>query len=163
MQKNNKTMKTDIILSGVGGQGILSIATVIGEAAMKENLYLKQAEVHGMSQRGGSIFSDLRFGSRVLSPMIPSGKVDILVSMQPEWSDVHKADLAEGGRVVSPADIDMEKLENPKSLNVALLGVLSKIFPDIPEEKWLEHIRKNFSEKLYEGNLRAFKLGRGEL
>ena len=53
-------MKTDIILCGVGGQGILSIATIIGEAAMKENLYIKQAEVHGMSQRGGDVQSNLR-------------------------------------------------------------------------------------------------------
>ena len=56
-------MKTDIILCGVGGQGILSIATIIGEAAMKENLYIKQAEVHGMSQRGGDVQSNLRISS----------------------------------------------------------------------------------------------------
>ena len=55
-------MKTDIILSGVGGQGILSIAAVIGEAALKEGLYMKQAEVHGMSQRGGDVQSNLRLG-----------------------------------------------------------------------------------------------------
>ena len=56
-------MKTDIILCGVGGQGILSIATIIGEAAMNENLYIKQAEVHGMSQRGGDVQSNLRISS----------------------------------------------------------------------------------------------------
>ena len=57
-------MKTDIILCGVGGQGILSIATIIGEAALNENLYIKQAEVHGMSQRGGDVQSNLRLSDR---------------------------------------------------------------------------------------------------
>ena len=61
--KGKKYMKRDIILAGVGGQGILSIATVIGEAALKEGLYLKQAEVHGMSQRGGDVQSNLRLSS----------------------------------------------------------------------------------------------------
>lgn len=154
---------TNIRVAGLGGMGALKATLILGELFFDLGYDVKKAEVHGMSQRGGSIFSDLRFGKKVLSPMIPSGKVDILVSMQPEWSDVHKADLADGGKVVSPADIDLSKLGNPKSLNVALLGVLSKIFPDIPEEKWLEHIRASFPEKLYEGNLKAFKLGRGEL
>lgn len=77
-------MKTDIILSGVGGQGILSIATVIGEAAMNENLYLKQAEVHGMSQRGGDVQSNLRLSSTpIASDLIPLGKTDLIISLEP--------------------------------------------------------------------------------
>ena len=60
-------MKTDIILSGVGGQGILSIAAVIGEAALKEGLYMKQAEVHGMSQRGGDVQSNLRLSDEPIA------------------------------------------------------------------------------------------------
>lgn len=68
-------MKTDIILCGVGGQGILSIATIIGEAAMKENLYIKQAEVHGMSQRGGDVQSNLRISSNpIASDLIGAGR-----------------------------------------------------------------------------------------
>lgn len=68
-QKNSSTtMKRDIILSGVGGQGILSIATVIGAAALKEGLHIKQAEVHGMSQRGGDVQSNLRISSDGSSP-----------------------------------------------------------------------------------------------
>ena len=66
-------MKKDIILSGVGGQGILSIATVIGKAALKEGLYMKQAEVHGMSQRGGDVQSNLRISDQpIASDLIPS-------------------------------------------------------------------------------------------
>ncbi|MBR5656452.1 MAG: indolepyruvate oxidoreductase subunit beta [Prevotella sp.] len=77
-------MKTDIILCGVGGQGILSIATIIGEAAMKENLYIKQAEVHGMSQRGGDVQSNLRLSSDPInSDLIPLGGADVIISMEP--------------------------------------------------------------------------------
>ena len=77
-------MKTDIILCGVGGQGILSIATIIGEAAMKENLYIKQAEVHGMSQRGGDVQSNLRLSSNPInSDLIALGGADVIISMEP--------------------------------------------------------------------------------
>ena len=77
-------MKRDIILSGVGGQGILSIATVIGAAALREGLYLKQAEVHGMSQRGGDVQSNLRISTEpILSDLIPQGEADIIISLEP--------------------------------------------------------------------------------
>ena len=77
-------MKTDIILCGVGGQGILSIATIIGEAAMNENLYIKQAEVHGMSQRGGDVQSNLRISSDpIASDLIAKGGADVIISMEP--------------------------------------------------------------------------------
>ena len=77
-------MKTDIILCGVGGQGILSIATIIGEAAMNENLYIEQAEVHGMSQRGGDVQSNLRISSNpIASDLIPQGGADVIISMEP--------------------------------------------------------------------------------
>lgn len=77
-------MKKDIILSGVGGQGILSIATVIGKAALKDGLYMKQAEVHGMSQRGGDVQSNLRISDHpIASDLIPSGKCDLIISLEP--------------------------------------------------------------------------------
>ena len=77
-------MKTDIKLAGVGGQGILSIATVIGEAATAAGLHLKQAEVHGMSQRGGDVQSDLRLSDGPIhSDLIPLGGADLILSMEP--------------------------------------------------------------------------------
>ena len=80
----NVKMKCDIILCGVGGQGILSIATIIGEAAMNENLYIKQAEVHGMSQRGGDVQSNLRISSDpIASDLIALGGADVIISMEP--------------------------------------------------------------------------------
>lgn len=77
-------MKTDIILAGVGGQGILTIATIIGRAALEEDLHIKQAEVHGMSQRGGDVQSNLRISSTpIASDLIPTGGADLIVSLEP--------------------------------------------------------------------------------
>lgn len=77
-------MKLDIILCGVGGQGILSIATIIGDAAKAQGLYIKQAEVHGMSQRGGDVHSDLRISSQpIASDLIAKGKTDVIISLEP--------------------------------------------------------------------------------
>lgn len=77
-------MKKDIVLAGVGGQGILSIATIIGTAAVDSNLFLKQAEVHGMSQRGGDVQSNLRLSDKKInSDLIPFGKADIILSVEP--------------------------------------------------------------------------------
>ena len=77
-------MKTDIVLAGVGGQGILTIATVIGRAALQQNLYLKQAEVHGMSQRGGDVQSNLRISDNpIASDLIPLGSADLILSLEP--------------------------------------------------------------------------------
>lgn len=77
-------MKKDIIISGVGGQGILTIATTIGTAALSEGLQLKQAEVHGMSQRGGDVQSHLRLSSKnIASDLIPEGKADLVISIEP--------------------------------------------------------------------------------
>ena len=77
-------MQKDIILAGVGGQGILSIAAVIGEAALKEGWYMKQSEVHGMSQRGGDVQSHLRISDRpIASDLIPIGQADLIISLEP--------------------------------------------------------------------------------
>jgi len=77
-------MKSDIILAGVGGQGILTIATIIGYAAVESDLYLKQAEVHGMSQRGGDVQSHLRISDKpIFSDLVPAGGADLIVSLEP--------------------------------------------------------------------------------
>ena len=77
-------MKSDIILSGVGGQGILSIAATIGMAALENHLNLKQAEVHGMSQRGGAVQSHLRISEKeIASDLIPEGSADLIISVEP--------------------------------------------------------------------------------
>lgn len=95
-------MTTNIILAGVGGQGILSIANVIGLAALKDNLYLKQAEVHGMSQRGGDVQSNLRISdSPIASDLIPLGGADIIISLEPMEALRYFPYLNENGWVVT--------------------------------------------------------------
>jgi len=94
--------KCDIILCGVGGQGILSIATIIGEAAMNENLYIKQAEVHGMSQRGGDVQSNLRISSNpIASDLIPKGGADVIISMEPMEALRYLPYLSKDGWVIT--------------------------------------------------------------
>ncbi len=77
-------MKKDIILAGVGGQGIISIASIIGFAALEQGMYLKQSEVHGMSQRGGDVMSNLRIShDEIASDLIPFGQADLIISVEP--------------------------------------------------------------------------------
>jgi len=95
-------MKKDIILCGVGGQGILSIATVIGQAATVAGLYLKQAEVHGMSQRGGDVQSNLRLSTEpIYSDLIAKGRCDLIISMEPMESLRYLEYLSVEGTVVT--------------------------------------------------------------
>ena len=95
-------MKTDIILCGVGGQGILSIATVIAQAATQSGLQLKQAEVHGMSQRGGDVQSNLRLSTEpIWSDLIPKGQADLIISMEPMEALRYLPFLSGEGRIVT--------------------------------------------------------------
>ena len=127
-------MKIDIILSGVGGQGILSIAAVIGEAALKEGLYMKQAEVHGMSQRGGDVQSNLRLSDKpVASDLIPVGQADLIISLEPMESLRYLPYLKKDGWLVTNAqpfvnipnypDLDRVKVEIEKLPNKIILDV----------------------------------------
>lgn len=95
-------MKKDIILAGVGGQGILSIAATIGMAAVAKDLYLKQAEVHGMSQRGGDVHSNLRLSDKpIASDLIPQGKADLVISVEPMESLRYLNVLSDDGWLIT--------------------------------------------------------------
>jgi indolepyruvate ferredoxin oxidoreductase beta subunit len=95
-------MKKDIILAGVGGQGILSIAAVIGMAALNSGLQLKQAEVHGMSQRGGDVHSNLRIADHeIFSDLIPFGNADLIISVEPMESLRYLPWLSKSGWLIS--------------------------------------------------------------
>lgn len=98
-------MKKDIILAGVGSQGILSIASCIGIAAVEENLYLKQAEVHGMSQRGGDVQSHLRLSSNeIASDLIPEGKADMIISVEPMEALRYLPMLSKNGVIITASE-----------------------------------------------------------
>ena len=118
-------MKQDIILAGVGGQGILSIATVIGSAALEQGLYIKQAEVHGMSQRGGDVQSHLRLSTDPIhSDLIPLGGADLIVALEPMEALRYLPYLSKDGWIVT-SSVPFENIPN---------------YPDL--EKVLEALRK---------------------
>jgi indolepyruvate ferredoxin oxidoreductase beta subunit len=95
-------MKKDIILAGVGGQGIISIASVIGYAALAQDMYLKQSEVHGMSQRGGDVMSNLRISDDdIASDLIPFGQADMIISIEPLESLRYLPYLSKDGWVIT--------------------------------------------------------------
>ena len=110
-------MKKDIILAGVGGQGILSIAAVIGMAAVESGLYLKQAEVHGMSQRGGAVQSHLRISdSPIASDLIPQGNCDMILSVEPMEALRYLPFLAKDGWLVTSSK-SFENIEDYPSVD----------------------------------------------
>jgi indolepyruvate ferredoxin oxidoreductase beta subunit len=170
-------MKNDIILSGVGGQGILSIAAVIGLAAVANDLFLKQSEVHGMSQRGGDVQSHLRLSNKpVSSDLIPYGKADLIISVEPMESlrylpwlsgngwlvtnsnpfinipDYPSLDeiLKEIGKVKNHLIIDADRIAkesgSARSGNMVILGASSP-FIDMPYETLENAIRELFRRK----------------
>jgi indolepyruvate ferredoxin oxidoreductase, beta subunit len=152
---------TSIVIAGLGGQGVLKASDIVAEAAFRAGFDVKKAEVHGMSQRGGSVTSDVRFGGRVLSPMAPAGEADFLVVLAPDQVEPNRHRLRPGGGLIEPGAVAENSLGNKRSLNVALLGVLSRQL-EIPETAWIEAIRANLAPKLHEMNLEAFRTGRSQ-
>jgi indolepyruvate ferredoxin oxidoreductase beta subunit len=170
-------MKNDIILSGVGGQGILSIAAIIGLAAVENNLFLKQSEVHGMSQRGGDVQSHLRLSdTNISSDLIPHGKADIIISIEPMESLRYLPWLSPSGWLVTNSvpfinipdypdtdDIlkEIKKIKNNiiidadslakdagsiKSVNMVIVGAASP-FVEVPYKSLENAICKLFGKK----------------
>lgn len=160
-------MKKDIILAGVGGQGILSIATVIGEAATAAGVRLKQAEVHGMSQRGGDVQSNLRLSdTEIFSDLIPKGKADLIISMEPMEALRYLPYLDENGVVVTSTTAlinindypDIEKIKGelkklPRlvcaecSSNMEILGMAAKYIEILTPAQLKDAMCRIFSTK----------------
>jgi indolepyruvate ferredoxin oxidoreductase beta subunit len=170
-------MKRDIILAGVGGQGIISIATIIGTAAVEQDLFLKQSEVHGMSQRGGDVQSNLRISDKeIASDLIPYGKADLIISVEPLEALRYLPFLSPDGWVITstkpfiniPEYPEMEKVMDEirklphyialdadelakeigtlKAANIVILGAASP-FLDMQYEKLEDAIRSIFRNK----------------
>jgi indolepyruvate ferredoxin oxidoreductase beta subunit len=152
---------TNVVIAGLGGQGVLKASGILADVAFSAGLDVKKSELHGMSQRGGSVSSDVRFGEHVFSPMVPEGEADFLLVLAPDQIAVNRAALGPAGILIEPSQIDESALPNKKSINVALLGVLSRHL-NFPVEAWTAALRRNLPEKLHEVNLQSFYLGRGD-
>ena len=149
----------NVVVAGLGGQGALTASGILADAACRAGHDVKKAEIHGMSQRGGSVTSDVRFGGKVHSPMVPLGEADFLVALAADQVEVNRPVLRSGGVVIGPDLVDERTLPNRRSLNVALLGALSHHL-DIPEPVWLDALRAALPERLHDVNEKAFRLGR---
>lgn len=150
---------TSIRIAGLGGMGVLKSSLILAEVLFRQGWDVKKAEVHGMSQRGGSISSDVRFGKKVFSPMIPSGALDYLIVLQEDQIPIYEKDCSAETIILRPSMIDLANLKNKRSLNVAMLGVLSCSL-DISVEAWKSLIFEMLPDKLSETNNAAFDLGR---
>ena len=149
----------NIVVAGLGGQGVLKASDILAEAAFAAGWDVKKADVHGMSQRGGSVRSDVRFGPRVLSPMVTAGEADFLVVLAEDQVQPNVDVLRSGGVLLTAERISMERLPSRRGINVALLGALSRGLT-IALPYWHEAIGNNFRENLRADNLRAFEIGR---
>jgi len=177
LNHKNIKMKTNIIIAGVGGQGILTISTILDMAAFNNNLYIKQSEVHGMSQRGGAVQSHVRISDKeVFSDLIPLGKADMIISVEPMELLRYLPYLKEEGWLITDAEPfvnipnypEMEELFNKiktypnhiiinateeakkigtsKAANVVMLGAASNLLP-IDESGLLKAITDLFNRK----------------
>ena len=129
-------MKKDIILCGVGGQGILSIATIIGEAATRADINLKQAEVHGMSQRGGDVQSNLRLSTDpIYSDLISKGGADLIISMEPMEALRYLPFLAKNGWIITSSTpfVNIPNYPDIEKIKADLASVDNVIVLDIEQ------------------------------
>ena len=149
----------NVVFAGLGGQGVIKASDVLADAVFRAGHDVKKAEIHGMSQRGGSVTSDVRFGPEVLSPMIPAGEADFLVVLAPSQVENNRQVLRASGVIFPPDLVPESSLRNKRSLNVALLGALSTHL-SLADEHWRAAIASALPERLLEVNLAAFAAGR---
>jgi indolepyruvate ferredoxin oxidoreductase beta subunit len=152
-----KQTEYNITFGGIGGQGIIKASELVGWAAMYEGYHVKKSEVHGMSQRGGSVESHVRFGKKIFSPLIAAGQADFLLCFQGDEHYRLKPFLKEDGvdlvDYLTPA---LGMIENPRYLNTALVGVLSVYLP-ISDKSWQKALKTVFNPKILAGNKAVFK------
>ena len=183
---------TNIMIVGVGGQGTLLASRILGNAVISEGYDVKVSEVHGMSQRGGSVVTYVKYGEKVYSPIVDKGEADIILAF--ELLEAFRAlpYLRKGGKMIInsqkidpmpvitgaaeyPKDIEKKlaaaaditvvdalamakEAGNPRTANVALIGLMAKN-TSIPYETWIETVRSTVPERFLDVNLKAFDLG----
>jgi indolepyruvate ferredoxin oxidoreductase beta subunit len=150
---------TNVVVAGLGGQGVLKASDILADVAVRAGFDVKKSEIKGMSQRGGSVSSDVRFGDVVLSPMVSPGEADYLLVLEPTQIEPNRHYLKPGGTLISPDAVNAAQLSNKKALNVALLGALSAHL-SLPEAEWLDAVREGFPVEFFEANRQAFAVGR---
>ena len=146
---------TNVLFAGIGGQGIIKASDMLTEAAFRMGYDVKKSELHGMSQRGGSVSSDVRFGKKVFSPMIPRGEADYLIAVTEDQIAVCEEYLKPSCVIIKPSDFP-EEIANSKMLNTAMLGKL-KQYLKFPEELWIELLSQSFKAEIAESNIAVFR------
>ena len=150
----------NVVFAGIGGQGVILASDLLTAAAFRSGFDVKKSELHGMSQRGGSVSSDVRFGRKVFSPMIPQGEADYLVAVSEDQVDVCAGYLKPDAVIIRPSDIDAADAAS-KMLNIAMLGCLNR-YLKFPEELWLDLIRSSFKAEIAESNIAVFRRAAGK-
>lgn len=147
---------TNIVFSGLGGQGVVTTSDIFADAVFSAGFDVKKSDIHGMAQRGGSVSSDVRFGTRVLSPMIPAGEADYLVALDESRVDDFSHRLKATGIAIAPSWLDPVEFERKKSINVGLLAllVLQLNLAPPPFERALQ---KRLKAAVVEDSLRLFR------
>ena len=146
---------TNVLFAGIGGQGIIKASDMLTEAAFRMGYDVKKSELHGMSQRGGSVSSDVRFGKKVFSPMIPRGEADYLIAVTEDQIAVCEEYLKPSCVIIKPSDFP-EAVATSKMLNTAMLGKLNQ-YLKFPEELWIELLRQSFKAEIAESNIAVFQ------
>ena len=147
---------TNVLFAGIGGQGIILASDLLSEMAFRCGFDVKKSEIHGMSQRGGSVSGDVRFGKKVYSPMIPAGEADYLIVLSEDQVEVCKNMVNENTVILTPAILG--DFDPGKSLNVAMLGALNAGLK-LDKEVWFGLLREHFKGELAEINIAAFERG----
>lgn len=155
MTMNQEDKLTNILFAGIGGQGIIKASDMLTEAAYRMGFDVKKSELHGMSQRGGSVSSDVRFGKKVYSPMIPEGEADYLLAVSEDQIPLCTKFLREGAVIIKPSDFP-EEVAKSRMLNIAMLGRLNK-YLQFPEELWNELISASFKGESAAENIKVFQ------
>lgn len=146
----------NVVFAGIGGQGVILASDLLTAAAFRSGFDVKKSELHGMSQRGGSVSSDVRFGTKVWSPMIPEGQADFLVSLAEDQVEVCRHLLKPGGIVLSPSMLG--DYDPGRSMNIAMLGALNAHLK-LSDEIWNQLLVETFSGELLPVNQEAFRKG----
>jgi indolepyruvate ferredoxin oxidoreductase beta subunit len=166
---------TNILVSGVGGQGVILASDIMSEVFMEAGYDVKKSEVHGMAMRGGIVTSHFRFGKKVYSPLIKQGEADILFAFeQLEGLRVNLGEMKYPGDIpeiirsrignfylVKGTEIALQ-LGDVRAANVVLLGAISKFF-EVKDDVWLKTILNYLPPKVHELNRKAFSAGRDQV